>query len=118
MTQTCFYSLFKKMASFFTLRNTFTLLLLYSLVGIDKEIYFEEGSSPWYPMLFIKHGFSFDVLFELPVEPYYIMYNADLTEVQSDKLKRYCQIRYGVNLSECRVILHRKMIAHGFYKPE
>lgn len=113
-----FYLIYKKTFCIFSLRKIFIFILLYSLIGIDKEEYFEEGCSPWFPIFFIKHGISFDIIFKNPITPYYIMYDAELTPEKSDKLNRYCQIRYGVNLSECKSILHSRMTKNGFYKPE
>ncbi|EAA2041037.1 hypothetical protein EOV50_07625 [Salmonella enterica subsp. enterica serovar Mokola] len=108
----------KNIFFYFSLRKILILILLFSLIGIDKEEYFEEGNRPWVPRFFIKHKISFYIIFEVPVVPYYILYNAELSTEQSDELQKYCQIRYGVSLPNCKNVLFKRMIDNGFYKPE
>ncbi|ASO43748.1 hypothetical protein A6E63_11435 [Salmonella enterica subsp. enterica serovar Derby] len=108
----------KNIFFYFSLRKILILILLFSLIGIDKEEYFEEGNRPWVPRFFIKHKISFSIIFEVPVVPYYILYNAELSTEQSDELQKYCQIRYGVSLPNCKNVLFKRMIDNGFYKPE
>ncbi|HFI3509719.1 TPA: hypothetical protein ACGQLC_004860 [Escherichia coli] len=113
-----FYSKCRKIFPVITLRKIFILLLLFLLFGIDKEEYFEEEGSPWVPRVFIKHDISPRIIFEVPVSPYYILYNAELAHEKYEELQAYCEVRYGVKLPECKVILLKRMSDNGFYKPE
>ncbi|EAS3072130.1 hypothetical protein DXO80_19645 [Salmonella enterica] len=69
-----FFLKIKNIFFYFSLRKILILILLFSLIGIDKEEYFEEGNRPWVPRFFIKHKISFYIIFEVPVVPYYILY--------------------------------------------
>ncbi len=101
-----------------SLRKIVILFSLFSLFGIDKEEYFEEGARAWVPIIFIKHYISPHVIFEVPVTPYYILYNAKMAGEEYEELQIYCKVRYGVKLPECKNILLKRMTDNGFYKPE
>lgn len=94
-----------------------SLVLMLFLIGIDKEPYYEEGSMPWRPVLFIEHSMSFRILFEIPISPAEAVRYSLLTPNKSRSLTDYCKIRYGDELTECRKKLARKMINNGFYIP-
>lgn len=113
-----FCTIYRKIFPVIISRKILILFLLFSLFGIDKEEYFEEGRSPWLPRVFIKHDISSQIIFEVPVDPYYILYDAKLTDGEYDELQVYCKIRYGVKLSQCKSILLKRMKDNGFYKPE
>lgn len=66
----------------------------------------------------IRFHFTLYLKCQLSLIIYYILYNAELSTEQSDELQKYCQIRYGVSLPNCKNVLFKRMIDNGFYKPE
>ena len=93
-------------------------IFLYFLLGIDKQLYYEEGDMPWIPIPFIKHTISLTLFFELPVSPSDILRDSPITKNENDKLYNYCQVRYGKQLSECRNTIRKKLLTNGFYIPD
>lgn len=92
--------------------------LIYVFTGIDKEPYYDEGKISWFPVLFIKRGISFELIFEVPASPSDILRNSTLVTKKNKELSDYCKIRYGNELIECREKISNKMIINGFYIPD
>lgn len=85
----------KNIFFYFSLRKILILILLFSLIGIDKGEYFEEGNRPWVPRFFIKHKISFYIIFEVPVVPYYIIPNY----LQNNPMNYRDIVKYGTELA-------------------
>ncbi|MEB7544010.1 hypothetical protein [Enterobacter huaxiensis] len=93
-------------------------VFLHFLIGIDKQLYYEEGDMPWVPIPFIKHSISSTLFFELPVPPSDILRDSPIAKNENDELYNYCQVRYGTQLPECRETIKKKLLANGFYIPD
>lgn len=93
-------------------------VLLYFLIGVDKQPYYEEGDTPWVPVFFIKHTISSKLIFEIPVSPAVILRDSSLTQIEHNEFYNYCQVRYGTKIPKCRKQIKKKLLSNGFYIPE